>query len=231
MSWVTVGSFKLTQDWTFSLSVQGEIFRVTHSPVNNPGNLYLKAVIASAFIDEYHEVNIFDPKRLTHREEKEVFTFYNPTVVSTNLIGLKRLDKNNIDWIINLEIYKANTQSDDFSNYLTTRFGDIMEYLVNRNSGGNSNVNPVTTIFTGKAVEVLKMTNANPNRAYLIIRASDKAVNLFTEKQANGEGKNLIESIKSGELFILPTGSGIYKGDIFVQAVGGDSIVTVTEYS
>jgi hypothetical protein len=230
MSWVTVGSFKLTQDWTFSLSVQGEIFRVTHSPVNNPENLYLKAVIASAFIDEYQEVNIFDPKRLTHREEKEIFTFYNPTVVSTNLIGLKRLDKNNIDWIINLEVYQADAQSDDFNNYLITRFGDIMEYLVNR-SGGNSSVTPTTNTFNPKVATVEKLVPANSNRAYLIIRAMDKAINLFTEKQANGDGKNLIESVKSGEIFILPTGSGIYKGEIFVQAIGADTTISFTEYS
>lgn len=230
MSWVTVGTFKLTQDWTFSLSVQGEIFRVTHSPVNNPENLYIKAVIASAFIDEYHEVNIFDPKRLTHRDEKEIFTFYSPTVVSTNLIGLKRLDKNNIDWIINLEVYQVDSQSNDFSNYLITRFGDIMDYLVNR-TGGNSNVTPVTTSFGAKFEDVEKLVPVNQNRAYLIIRTSDKAVNLFTEKLVNGDGQNLIESIKPGEIFILPTGSGIYKGDIFIQSIGANSTVVVTEYS
>jgi hypothetical protein len=231
MSWVTVGTFKLTQDWTFSLSVQGEIFRVAHSPVNNPENLYLKAVIASAFIDEYHEVNIFDPKRLTHREEKEVFTFYNPTVVSTNLIGLKRLDKNNIDWTINLEVYQADAQSDNFNNYLITRFGDIMDYIINRNSSGNSSVVPVSNNFNAKVASAEKMISTNSNRSYLIVRAGDKPVNLFAEKSSDGGGKTFIERINFGEVFCLPSGSGIYKGDIFVQAVGGDTTVSYTEYS
>jgi hypothetical protein len=195
MSWVTVGTFRLTQDWTFSLSVEGEIFRVTHSPVKNPENVYLKAVIASAFIDEYHEVNIFDPKRLTHRDEKEIFTFYNPTVVNTNLLGIKRLDKNNIDWIIDVEVYRADSQQGDFNNYLITRFGDIMDYIINRNSGGNSSVTPVTNDFDAKLATVERMLVANANRSYLIVRASDKSVNLFTQKNTEGSGKNLLERI------------------------------------
>lgn len=234
MPWVSIGSFHLTQQWQYSLSVEGEIFRVRHLPVNNAGDLYLKAVIASVFVDEYQEINIFEPKRLTYREEKEIFTFYSPTQVNTvNLIGFKRLDKNNIDWIVEVEVYRAENQAEDFSNYLLARFGDttIMDYLIDRNAGSVS-VFPQTTNKNIKLATVEILIVSNVSRMHLIVRAGSQAVDLFASKNAtDGKGENFIERVNPHQIFILPNQGGIYKGTIYAQSVGADSTISVTEYS
>lgn len=233
MPWVSIGSFHLTQEWQYSLSVEGEIFRVRHLPVNNAGDLYLKAVIASVFVDEYQEINIFEPKRLTYREEKEIFTFYSPAQVNTvNLIGFKRLDKNNIDWIVEAEVYRAESQAEDFSNYLLARFGEttIMDYLIER-TVGNVSVTPKTSDKAIKLATVETLIANNSSRMHLIVRAAGYAVDLFATKAADGKGENLIERVGANQIFILPNQGGIYKGTIYAQSVGGDSTITVTEYS
>jgi hypothetical protein len=231
MPWVSLGSFYLTQEWQFTLSVEGEIFRIKHLPITNT-DVYLKGVIASVFVDEYKELNVFEPKRLTYREEKEIFTFYSPTQVNAvNLIGFKRLDRNNnIDWIIEAEVYQADNQAEDFDNYLLTRFGDIMAYLVNR-FNGSSSVTPITFNGNMKAATVESLVAANSNRTHLIIRAGDKAINLYASKSQAGSGENLIETVAAQQIFILPNQGGIYKGEVFCKSVGADSTVSVTEYA
>lgn len=232
MSWVSLGSFHLTQDWQFTLSVTGEIFRIKHLPVIKAENTYLKGVIASVFVDEYKEVNVYEPKRLTYREEKEIFTFFYPSQISNvNLIGFKRLDKNtNIDWIIEAEVYQADNQAGDFDNYLLTRFGDVLMYLINR-SGGSSIVSPNSDNFGAKVATVDRLLQSNVGRKHLVIRAADRPVNLYAVKKPDGSPDKFIERVNAGEIFLLPNVGGIYTGEVFVQAIGGDTTISYTEYA
>lgn len=93
MPWISLGSFYISNEWKFTASIEAEIFRIKHVEVLNPNRQYLKAVIAQAFIDE-GEINVFEPKRLTYREEKEIFIFYFPSGINSHVLGFKlRLQK------------------------------------------------------------------------------------------------------------------------------------------
>jgi hypothetical protein len=230
MSWVNLGEINLTHDWSFTPPVMGEVFRIIHKPVNNIENKYLKAVIAQGFVDE--KLNIFNPQRLSYRLESEIFTFYFPAGIAQQKLCLKRLDDTDIDWIIEAEVYQATNALEELSNYLKARFGEttIMDYLIDRTAASKS-VSPVT--FTGnmKVATVESLAGANQDRMHLIIRAGDKAINLYAGKSATGNGENLIEKVNPLQIFILPNQGGIYKGTVYCQCIGGDSTVSVTEYS
>jgi hypothetical protein len=230
MSWLALGEINLTQNWTFTIPVVGEVFRIIHKPINNTENKYLKAVVAQGFVD--NKLNIFNPQRLSYRSESEIFTFYFPSGIAQQKLCLKRLDNTDIDWIIEAEVYQAANPLEELSNYLKARFGEttIMDYLIST-SAGFQTVTPKTVSFPAKKDTVTPLVPANPNRLHLVVRATTRTISLFTEIAADGSGKNLIESIPAGQLFILPNTGGTYKGDIFCQSAVADSTISYTEYA
>jgi hypothetical protein len=229
MGWVSIGSFNLTREWVFTQPIDAQIFRIKHTAeLGSFKNSYLKAVVATAFIDEGQEVNIFEPKRLSYRQEREIFTFYYPAGIRQQTLAFKRLDKTDFNWIIEAEFFRADSQQDDFANYLTTRFGEIMFYLIER--GGASNINPNSGNFGAKTT-VERLLEANSNRRALIIRTSNHRVEIYAGKNQDGTGKTLIESVGPNGLFQLPNNNGVYQGDIFVQSKSNESQISYTEYN
>lgn len=230
MSWVNLGEISLTQDWSFTLPVMGEVFRIIHKPVNNIDNKYLKAVIAQGFVDE--RLNIFNPQRLNYRLESEIFTFYFPAGIAQQKLCLKRLDTTDIDWIIEAEVYQAANALEELANYLKSRFGDttIMDYLVSVSPSSQS-VSPTTWTGNTKTTSVDLLVPANASRACLVIRASDRELTLYAARNQDGSGNTLIERIPTGQIFLLPNTGGIYKGNVYCQSKTADSIVSFTEYA
>ena len=76
MAWQSLGSFTLTSQWKFTSNVTGEIFRIKHSPILELAGERPRAVIAQSFTDEQNELNTFDTRVLSYREEIDCFTFY-----------------------------------------------------------------------------------------------------------------------------------------------------------
>ena len=66
MPWQSLGEFELINDWIFSSSVEGEIFRVIHEPIPNYSReTSLRAVIAQGFLDDAG-LNRFSSKIFTN---------------------------------------------------------------------------------------------------------------------------------------------------------------------
>lgn len=125
MPWQFLAQINLTHEWQVTSPVEGEIFRISHEPLEITGKDYLKAVISPAFVDD--GLNLLSPKRLTYREEKEVFLFYFPAGIALQQLAFKRLDSaTDIEWAINAEIFISQSSQEDFSNYIIARFGELM---------------------------------------------------------------------------------------------------------
>ena len=125
MTWQFIAEINLTHEWQVTTPIEGEIFRISHEPLSNTGKEYLKAVISPAFVDD--GLNLLSPKRLTYREEKEVFLFYFPTGMALQQLAFKRLDlTTDIEWIISTEVFISRSSQEDFSNYIISRFGELM---------------------------------------------------------------------------------------------------------
>lgn len=230
MSWVSLGEINLTQDWSFTPPVMGEVFRIIHKSVNNIENKYLKAVVAQGFVDE--KLNIFNPQRLSYRDESELFTFYFPSGIAQQKLCLKRLDITDIDWIIEAEVYQAANPLEELSNYLKSRFGDttMADYLVSA-SVASPSVRPTTWSGNTKTATADLLVAENASRVCLVVRATDRELTLYAARNQDGSGNTLIERIPAGQIFILPNVGGIYKGNVYCQSKTVDSIVSFTEYA
>jgi hypothetical protein len=125
MAWQSLGIVNLSKDWSFTIPVTAEIFRIKHTPIILSKKDYLKAVVAQGFIDDFY--NIFDTRRLTYREgETEMFQFQFPLGLDAHSLFFKRLDDSPINWSIEVETFVSSDIEKDFLDYLTTRFGDFM---------------------------------------------------------------------------------------------------------
>jgi hypothetical protein len=125
MTWINLGTIYLTKDWRFTIPVKGEIFRIKHFPINNQKKEYLKAAIGQGFLND--GINIFDTRRLTYREEIEIFQFSFPLGLDAHSLFFKRLDNAlDIPWIIEVEAFASTSVEQDFLNYLAQRFGDFI---------------------------------------------------------------------------------------------------------
>ena len=103
MSWLSLGTFNLTNSWLIVPSA-GEIFRVRHFLSTQYDGKYLKAVIAKAFDGD--PISIYNPQRLSYRQnEREVFYF--PKDVVADGLGFIRLDNTDVNWSIQIEVYQA----------------------------------------------------------------------------------------------------------------------------
>lgn len=151
MPWQSLGEFELINDWIFSQSVEGEIFRVIHRPISGYSReISLRAVIAQGFLDDAG-LNRFSSKIFTYNEELEVFTFYFPVGLSEHSIIFKRLDKNSIPWLVELQMFVADNPEEDYQNYLITRFGTnaIAQFSQNLINNTVSNMSLYPLLFSG----------------------------------------------------------------------------------
>lgn len=106
MTWQFLGRFLVGSEWTLTDVIPSEMIRVTHLSMPLIKNDYIKAVIGQGFTDDSGIVNIFNPQRLTSRQEKEIFYFPRIDCIEKRL-AFKRLDKtDNIFWLIQIEVYQ-----------------------------------------------------------------------------------------------------------------------------
>jgi len=203
MEWQQVGEFSLTQDWVLTPEVSEGLFRVTHSSIQSFSKLYLKAVISPVFVDE--TISLYEPKRLTYREEPELFYFSFPNLIHSKKLGLKRLDKTDSQWIIGLEFMPL------YSTLTITK--------------KNLKEDSKTIALTSQAVEVVA---ANPNRRCLsLFNDTNNIVTLGLGLNSNQIAK-ILARIPANSVYELPIcGDGsIYCGAIYASAKNSGTIYT-----
>lgn len=105
MNWQTLGEFILNEEWQFSELTQMELFRITHlsCPIEKD---YILGVLAQAFEINQPIITIFAPRKLSCRQEREIFNLPTLRNLSRSLV-FKRLDKDKgIIWKIRVEYAK-----------------------------------------------------------------------------------------------------------------------------
>lgn len=101
MIWVNLGTFTITAEWQFTPVFNSDLVRVTHLSVPLKQD-YVKAALTHSLQDDLI-ISLFNPRRLTCRQEKEIFNFPSLDGISKSL-GFKRLDTNlDIIWKIKIE--------------------------------------------------------------------------------------------------------------------------------
>ena len=225
MGWISLGTISLESNWKLTQPVHGEIFRIKHSPITNERKEYLKAVVSPAFIDS--GMNIFNPKRLTYREENELLAFYFPLGLSLQSLAFKRLDNSDINWIIEAEVYQAVDQSEDFANYLIARFGKAMA-LYTRSSIQSLDVNSDAAQLT--ANQAVKLVASNSKRRALTIQNGDKSVTIAAQSDDKGNLSKVFITLLANEVYEFPVSQGsLYTGDVWVKS-STDARIGWTEF-
>lgn len=229
MPWQFLGEFELINDWIFSHSVEGEIFRIIHRPIANLSReTSLRAVIAQGFLDDAG-LNRFSSKIFTYNKELEVFTFYFPVGLSEHSIILKRLDRNSIPWIVTLEMFFSDNPEEDYQNYLITRFGSntIEQFSQTLITQSINNMSLYPLLFSGSTTpksdsEKLtantprKILAANDSRTQIRLYSTGHPILLATGFDESGEP--LEEILRMPPNYYhedVITSAGMYKGDIY----------------
>lgn len=228
MPWRSLGEFKLTSDWIFSDLVEGEVFRVSHRPITGLPSDLLRAVIAQGFVEQ-NSINKFNPKIFVYGKEPELFTFYFPAKVSQHSIIFKRLDKEPIEWKIQLETFVGDSLNEDYQNYLINRFGKEAIFHFNQTLITNltTDMSLVPLLFSGSTSPKSNSKKINANKPVKVLSANDSRTQLRLYSTGHpillATGFNEVgEPIE--ELLRLPpnyfhedvaTSAGMYKGDIF----------------
>ncbi|RAM50397.1 MAG: hypothetical protein C6Y22_17530 [Hapalosiphonaceae cyanobacterium JJU2] len=235
MPWLSLGEITLTQDWQISTPVEGEIFRIRHLSLDNPKKEYLKAVISPAFVDD--GLNILSPKRLTYREEREIFLFYFPSGVASQQLAFKRLDVTDIQWTVSAEVFIAESTESDFSNYIVARFAELMPLFSNAKIEVNFKelIPAVNTVNV--STTATKIVNAEPQRRSLsICHKSGDSVQIaavMTTVNNIPTLQGILATLDPGCVYELPMASdSFYTGAIHAKCVksNGTAQLDIVEF-
>jgi hypothetical protein len=240
MPWQSLGILTLTRAWVYTLPVEGELFRFTHSPLDNRDEYYLKGVVCQGFFDD--GLNIFDRKLLTWREEKEAMLFYFPTGLNEHFLAFKRLDENPIVWNIKAEVFLSSNAQEGFNNYLLSRFKDLMQVFQNQIQSTETVVvknGELGAISTSKIITDFvpqELVAANPSRESLTIHNDGKHIIVGTSLVDGGIKGVILEMTSSGTADLSAFGNKIYRGALYISCLDASvsaenkCFVDVTEF-
>lgn len=241
MPWNSLGQFQLKNKWEFSRLVEGEIFRIIHQPIAELPADSLRAVIAQGFLDSNLKPNKFTPKIFTYGEEFEIFSFYFPVGLSEHSIILRRLDKNPIDWIVELQVFVGDNPTQDYENYLVSRFGKDAIQQFSQTLVGNMSLTPL--LFSGSTTpnsqinqklssnKPEKIIKGNEARTEIRIWSSGQPVMLTTGFDEAGKPLELLVKMPPNYYHQdVITTAGMYKGDIWAIS-DSETYIDIVEYS
>lgn len=196
--WIPSGSIVVTDEWTFTLPVSGQLFRVSHSCPSGYG----RGLICQASTDLIRD--LFDVRRMFAREGGEIFLFERPAPFDERSIGVRGFTATN--WIVSIESWEDDN---------LPLFPDSQS---NVSSGGNTtSVNASTTSVS--------LITSNSARKSLSIYNSSAVGTLYISYGATASLTAYAEKISPNTLWEMPidyTGaiSGIW------SATGGTAQIT-----
>lgn len=228
MTWINLGSFDLINKWQFTKSLEGEIFRIKHKLIGDDYSP-VRGVIAQGFEDT--EVNVFNPKLFSYREESEIFAFYFPIGLNQHSLCFKRLDTAESKWVINVEVFQSKNDQDNLNNYLITRFGEnvLNMALYPRLYSGSLEVDSIEVKLV--ANQAKKIKDKNLSRSAIKVITGGHAVILTTGFDADNKPIALLDKIPPNYNYEKEASSaGIYQGEVWALAAE-ETYIDVIEYS
>ena len=232
--WRTIGTFYLDKSWQYSNPVQGEIFRVRSSYIDNFNNQYLKGVVASIFVDDDSIINLVESRRLSYRLEPDIFTFYFPPGLGDQRIGVKRLDDTTLNWAINVDVFQSANPVDDFENYLISRFGNSLGEIMSVYNRGVAFVphTPASARVELNSREKKKILDANSKRRNLTLTNGSSLILVCDGFQENGAPKTVLYTLQPNEEYNFPVNNGLYQGEIhFMNLTDSKANASYIEYN
>ena len=237
MSWTSLGNYQLTDQWSFSEFVEGELFRLIHKQITNLPKNSLRGVIAQGFKNSQSKITKFKPSLFTYGEEYEIFPFYFPVGISKHSIILKRLDKYQVDWSIEVQMFKADNPTEDYQNYLISRFGKsaITQFHQSFNmalypilfSGSTTPESNTIKLVANRPTKLLK---SNDSRTQIRIYSTGQSVTLTTGFDESGKPLQILAILPPNYNFEdVITSAGMYKGDVYAISEK-ETYVTVIEF-
>jgi len=235
MTWNSLGKFELSQDWTFSEPVEGEIFRIFHQPIEDLPKGSLRGVITQGFRDSQSFVNTFAPKLFTYGNDYELFSFYFPVGFSEHSIILKRLDNNPANWIVEVQVFQAENPTQDYENYLLSRFG--REAITQFNQSLNMHLTPL--LYSGSTAPESKTVTLKANHPVVIFPENEArtTIRMYSEGHPILLATGFDEAGKPLEVLAqLPPNyayedvistAGMYKGNIFALCEQDSSVLAI----
>ncbi|MGD1910784.1 MAG: hypothetical protein ACFB2X_07985 [Rivularia sp. (in: cyanobacteria)] len=227
MTWISLGQFELINIWQFTKSFEGEIFRVKHQ-LNGDDYSAVRGVIAQGFEDT--QVNVFNPKLFSYREESEIFAFYFPIGLSQHSLCFKRLDASKSNWIIDVEVFQSENPQDNLNNYLITRFGEAtaMSLVPLLFSGSTTPKSYEQKLVKNKPTKIL---NENDSRTELRINSTGQPVMLTTGFDETSKPEEVLLRMPPNYYHNeVASSAGIYKGAIYAIAQE-ETYLYITEFS
>lgn len=100
MTWLTIATIELTQDWQFTNPVQGSVFRVSHVTSSPP---LFRGLICQAYTGGGGP-ELLGITRLYSKDEKDLYEFAAPKNLSDRRIGVKRSDNHYNPWSVQIEV-------------------------------------------------------------------------------------------------------------------------------
>lgn len=109
MIWQLLATIEITNNWTLTIPVTGDLFRITHNSQSNK-KADLRAIFTQVF-DEDNVATYFDIRRLAYKIEKEAFLFKRPSGLLNRKLGIRRLDNLADNWTITIEVLDGMPES------------------------------------------------------------------------------------------------------------------------
>lgn len=213
MPWNLLGNFDLKQHWQFTAPSEGEIFRVSHQ-LTFDKETSVRGVIAQGFEDS--QVNIFNPKLFSYREETEIFTFYFPLGLKQHSLCFKRLDVNDSQWLVNVEVFQSENSEDNLNNYLLARFGAEINQMSLFPLLFSGSTTPEDHHKKLPANKPTKIISANDSRTELRFYSTGHPILLTTGfDEANKPLATLVRMPPNYHHHDVITSAGMYKGDVW----------------
>jgi hypothetical protein len=232
MAWIYLGEFQLTYNWQFTKTVQGEIFRIKHRLINFDSEIKkssIRGVLAQGFIEESN-VNVFNPKLFSYRDEVEIFALYFPQGLNNHSFCFKRLDINVNNWFVTIEVFQGTNQQ-NLNNYLTTRFGETATKMALYPRLYSGSLDPESEEVKLVAGQIKKVVSTNFSRAGIKIITTGHSVLLTTGFNADKQPIAILDKIPPNYNFEKEASSaGIYQGEIWALC-SEETFITVIEYS
>ena len=196
--WIPSSSLIVSEIWSFSLPIEGELFRITHSCPSGYG----RGLICQASNDLIPD--LFDVKQLYFRPERELFLFERPAPFIERRIGIRAFE-NRDDWIVSIEFWSDTVPLFPDSNPSTSSTG--------------------TTTSVAASTTSVSLIAANTSRKGLSIYNSSSVGTLYIAYGATASLTAFAEKISPNTLWEMPIQ---YTGAIagIWSATGGSAAVT-----
>ncbi len=238
--WIHFRRLRLQKEWVVLPEISSEIFRVSHTPIADFKDKYLKAAIAIG-VEDNGKFSPYKPQLLTYSNEPEIIPLEGfPARVGIPRLAIKRLDDSPVHWDVLIEELPETNAQDNLVDEIIKAIMTLFDLdSINSNSGCGDNVQLIPykrTVECNRNVPILLVPERPKRRALTIKNHGVKDLILGRSAvvdDTTGEITDIgerFEQIPGRKGYDFPSPQGcIYKGNVYVLPKF-DGVVEVVEW-